>query len=83
MSGRGGDAVLEIADEGPGIPAGDRARVFERFYRADPSRSCDRDRDGSGLGLSIVAAVAEAHGGRASAAEAPGGGAAFTVTLPR
>ncbi|WP_207935861.1 HAMP domain-containing sensor histidine kinase [Actinomadura sp. KC216] len=81
VSERDGEAVLEVADEGPGIPAGDRARVFERFYRTDQSRS--RDRGGSGLGLSIVAAVAEAHGGRASAADAPGGGAVFTITLPR
>ncbi|TDD36045.1 HAMP domain-containing histidine kinase [Actinomadura sp. KC06] len=81
VSERDGEAVLEVADEGPGIPADERARVFERFYRADPSRS--RDRGGAGLGLSIVAAVAEAHGGRASVADAPGGGAAFTITLPR
>ncbi|MFI0481246.1 sensor histidine kinase [Actinomadura sp. 9N215] len=81
VSERGGRAVLEVADEGPGIPADDRARVFERFYRADESRS--RDRGGSGLGLSIVAAVAQAHGGRASVADAPGGGAVFTITLPR
>ncbi|TMR02723.1 HAMP domain-containing protein [Actinomadura soli] len=84
VSERDGDAVLEVADEGPGIPAGDRARVFERFYRADPSRSRDvtAQPGGSGLGLSIVAAVAAAHGGRAAAADAPGGGAAFTIALP-
>ncbi|TDD81763.1 HAMP domain-containing histidine kinase [Actinomadura rubrisoli] len=76
----GGEALLEVADEGPGLPEDGRARVFERFYRADASRS--RDRGGAGLGLSIVAAVAEAHGGRALAAGAPGGGAAFTVALP-
>ncbi|TDC41964.1 HAMP domain-containing histidine kinase [Actinomadura sp. KC345] len=81
VAARGGEAVLEVRDEGPGLAADDRARVFERFYRADPSRS--RDRGGSGLGLPIVAAVAEAHGGRASVAEAPGGGTVFTVTLPR
>ncbi|GAA4226287.1 hypothetical protein GCM10022254_10850 [Actinomadura meridiana] len=74
------EAVLEVADEGPGIPDDDRARVFERFFRADPSRS--RDRGGSGLGLSIVAAVATAHGGRASVDTAPGGGTAVTVALP-
>jgi two-component system OmpR family sensor kinase len=60
----GHDAVLEVEDEGPGIPAEDAGRVFERFFRADPSRS--RESGGSGLGLSIVAALAEAHGGSAS-----------------
>ena len=53
--------VLRVADEGPGMDPGDAARAFERFYRADPSRS--RHRGGSGLGLAIVAATVEAHGG--------------------
>ena len=56
------------------------ARVFERFYRADTSRS--RASGGVGLGLSIVAAVTEAHGGTAEAEPTPGGGATFVVTLP-
>jgi two-component system OmpR family sensor kinase len=77
----GHDAVLEVEDEGPGIPAEDAGRVFERFFRADPSRS--RESGGSGLGLSIVAALAEAHGGSASYARAPGGGARFEVRIPR
>jgi two-component system OmpR family sensor kinase len=55
-------------------------QVFERFYRADPSRA--RAAGGAGLGLSIVAAVAEAHGGRVSAASPEGSGAVFTVELP-
>jgi two-component system OmpR family sensor kinase len=76
-----GDAVLEVEDEGRGIPDADADRVFERFFRADPSRS--RDSGGSGLGLSIVAALAEAHGGEASYARAPSGGSRFTVRLPR
>jgi two-component system OmpR family sensor kinase len=75
-----GEAVLEVEDEGPGIPAEDAERVFERFYRADPSRS--RTSGGTGLGLSIVAAVAQAHGGTASVEPAPAGGARFEIRLP-
>lgn len=74
------DAVLRVEDKGPGIPEEDAERVFERFYRADPSRS--RESGGSGLGLSIVAAVAEAHGGSARYEHAPGGGARFEVRIP-
>jgi two-component system OmpR family sensor kinase len=54
--------------------------VFERFFRADPSRA--RASGGSGLGLSIVAAVAEAHGGRAEVDSTPGSGATFRIALP-
>jgi two-component system OmpR family sensor kinase len=75
-----GRAVLEVADEGPGLGDGALAHVFERFYRADPSRA--RASGGAGLGLAIVAAVAEAHGGSASASSAPGRGATFTISLP-
>jgi two-component system OmpR family sensor kinase len=75
-----GSAFIEVADSGPGLGAEESARVFERFYRADPSRS--RDRGGSGLGLAIVAAIAEAHGGRASVESPPGSGARFVVSLP-
>jgi two-component system, OmpR family, sensor kinase len=79
-------AVLEVADEGPGIAADDAAYVFERFYRADPSRVRDASRgaeaSGAGLGLSIVDAVATAHGGRAMVASEPGHGACFRVELP-
>jgi two-component system OmpR family sensor kinase len=75
-----GLAVLEVADHGPGLTAEQAGRVFERFYRADPSRS--RGRGGAGLGLSIVAAIAAAHGGRAGAASTPGSGATFRVELP-
>jgi two-component system OmpR family sensor kinase len=76
----GGLALVEVVDSGPGLGADEAARVFERFYRADPSRS--RDRGGSGLGLAIVAAIAEAHGGRASVESRPGSGARFVVTIP-
>lgn len=75
-----GMALLTVADEGPGIPAEDRSRIFERFYRGDPSRA--RDAGGAGLGLAIVVAIAEAHGGSASLAGDEGAGAAFVVRLP-
>ncbi|HEX6310268.1 MAG TPA: HAMP domain-containing sensor histidine kinase [Acidimicrobiia bacterium] len=75
-----GDARLVVADEGPGIEPAVRGRVFERFSRADRSRS--RASGGAGLGLSIVAGVVGAHGGRLRADERPGGGARFSVWLP-
>jgi two-component system OmpR family sensor kinase len=78
--GENGKAVLEVADRGPGLPDGAPAHVFERFYRADPSRA--RDSGGSGLGLSIVAAIAAAHGGTASARARDGGGSVFRIELP-
>jgi two-component system OmpR family sensor kinase len=74
------EATVEVIDSGAGIPAEDRARVFERFFRADSSRT--RASGGSGLGLSIVAALVAAHGGSVSADETPGGGATFRVALP-
>ena len=74
-------AVLAVVDTGSGIAVEEQARVFERFYRADPSRS--RDAGGAGLGLAIVAAIAAAHGGRAGVQSGPGGlGAAFRIELP-
>jgi two-component system OmpR family sensor kinase len=75
-----GSAVLEVADHGRGLPAAERARVFEPFYRSDAGRS--RDRGGAGLGLSIVAAVVAAHAGQVEVLDTPGGGATFRVTLP-
>ena len=75
-----GRATIEVADEGPRLQAEQAARVFERFYRADPSRT--RAHGGSGLGLAIVAAIAEAHGGSASVRSEPGTGTSFRVQLP-
>jgi two-component system OmpR family sensor kinase len=72
--------VIEVIDHGPGIPAANAAKIFERFHRADPGRS--RDRGGSGLGLSIVDAVVAAHGGRISVAATRGTGATFRIELP-
>jgi two-component system OmpR family sensor kinase len=72
--------VLEVSDRGPGIEDGDADRVFERFYRADTSRS--RKAGGNGLGLSIVAGLVAAHGGTVSVANRDGGGATFRALLP-
>lgn len=72
---------LAVSDDGPGIPEAALEHVFERFYRADPSRS--RRSGGSGLGLAIVRAIVEAHGGTVSAANNDDLGARFTVTLPK
>jgi two-component system OmpR family sensor kinase len=77
---RDGQALLEVADEGPGLTPDVAQRVFERFFRGDASRT--RSRGGTGLGLSIVAAVAEAHGGRVAVETAPGRGARFIVEVP-
>jgi two-component system OmpR family sensor kinase len=75
-----GRAELTVADRGPGLTEQQAERVFERFYRADSSRT--RASGGVGLGLSIVAAVVEAHRGTVKARPTPGGGASFEVTLP-
>jgi two-component system OmpR family sensor kinase len=80
VSAEGDTAVLEVRDHGHGLPTADADALFERFWRADPGR--ERGAAGAGLGLSIVAAIVQAHGGQVSAANAPGGGAAFTVRLP-
>ncbi|GAA4802649.1 HAMP domain-containing sensor histidine kinase [Streptomyces ziwulingensis] len=72
-------ARVEVADAGPGIPAADRERVFDRFYRLDKARS--RDRGGSGLGLAVARSLIAAHGGSVELTGAPGR-TVFTVTLP-
>ena len=73
-------ARVVVHDNGPGMPAEDAARVFERFYRVDPARG--RAHGGTGLGLSIVSAIVFAHGGTVSAESAPGHGMTVTVSLP-
>jgi two-component system, OmpR family, sensor histidine kinase SenX3 len=75
-----GEAVVRVSDTGIGIPLRDQARVFERFYRVDESRS--REQGGTGLGLAIVKHVADLHGGHVSLASQPGDGSEFTVALP-
>ncbi|MEU1171564.1 ATP-binding protein [Streptomyces microflavus] len=72
--------VIEVADTGTGIPAADLPYVFDRFWRAEKSRS--RRTGGSGLGLAIVRKLAEAHGGTAGATSTEGKGSAFTLRLP-
>ncbi|MFI8183209.1 ATP-binding protein [Actinacidiphila glaucinigra] len=73
-------AVLEVTDDGPGIPEADRERVFDRFIRLDESRT--RDAGGAGLGLAIVRDIVQRHGGHADAGSAPQGGALLRVRLP-
>lgn len=77
----GDDAVIEVADKGPGMSQEDAARVFERFYRTDSSRA--RASGGTGLGLSIVTSLVNAHGGAVTVTTAPGEGCCFRVKLPR
>ncbi len=73
---------IAVADDGEGFTAEDRSRLFERFFRADSSRT--RENSGSGIGLTISRALVDAHGGTIVAASAgPGRGAVFTITLPR
>ncbi|GLZ30995.1 two-component sensor histidine kinase [Lentzea sp. NBRC 105346] len=76
----GGSAVVEVADTGAGIAAEDLPHVFDRFWRADKSRS--RATGGSGLGLAITRHLVEAHGGSVSVSSEPGSGSTFRVTLP-
>lgn len=74
-----GSAVVTVRDHGPGLDPESLAHAFDRFWQGDKARVGK----GAGLGLAIVSAIAEEHGGRASAANAPDGGALFTLTLPR
>lgn len=72
--------TISIVDHGEGIPAALKEKIFQRFFRADSSRT--RDTGGSGLGLAIVASIVNQHGGRIDVLDTPGGGATFMVSLP-
>ena len=74
-----GSAYVTVSDNGPGVPPAEREAIFRRLYRGDASRS----QRGLGLGLSLVKAIVESHGGTVTVDDAPGGGARFTVRLPR
>jgi two-component system, OmpR family, sensor histidine kinase KdpD len=71
--------VITVADNGPGLPPGSEERIFEKFYRGNPTADAGR---GSGLGLAICRAVAKVHGGTIKASNRPGGGVEFTLRLP-
>jgi two-component system sensor histidine kinase KdpD len=79
LSASAGDreVIVEIADRGQGIPAGEEARIFDKFYRAKPARE-----GGVGLGLTICRGIIEAHGGRIWAENRTGGGAVFRFAIP-
>lgn len=80
VTAENGWAVVQVSDTGPGIPEADQARLFDRFYRVDNSRT--RQRGGSGLGLAVVQSLVEAHGGTVSLTSRPGA-TTFTIRLPR
>ena len=82
LTAHAGDGRLSfvVDDDGPGIPAGERDRVFDRFQRTDAGRA--RAVGGTGLGLAIVRAIAEAHRGSVRAGARPGGGTRVTLELP-
>jgi two-component system OmpR family sensor kinase len=80
VTSEGNDALLQVRDHGRGLPPGDPAELFERFWRAEKGR--ERGPAGAGLGLAIVAAIVDAHGGSVHAANADGGGASFVIRLP-
>lgn len=77
---RGGEISLRIRDSGPGIPALEQGRIFDRFTRLDPARS--RQQGGTGLGLAIAQAIARRHGGLITVRSTPGAGSTFSVQLP-
>jgi two-component system OmpR family sensor kinase len=76
----GGYGVISIVDHGPGVPPQLREKIFQRFWRADTSRT--RETGGSGLGLAIVAGIVAKHDGHVEVLETPGGGATFRVSIP-
>jgi two-component system OmpR family sensor kinase len=74
------EATIAVIDHGEGIPPQIREKIFQRFWRADTSRT--RETGGSGLGLAIVAAIIAAHHGRVEVVDTPGGGATFRLIFP-
>jgi signal transduction histidine kinase len=80
LSSNNGTVDLVVEDDGPGIPEGDRERVFDRFTRLDEGRT--RDVGGAGIGLAIVRAIVERHGGGVRVEQGQAGGARFVVSLP-
>ena len=78
----GSDALLEVTDTGEGITPEALPSVFDRFYRADPSRAAD-ERTGAGLGLAIARGIVRAHGGDIAVHSATGTGTCFSICLPR
>ncbi len=81
LAAEGGDAVIRVADDGPGIPDGVRDKVFERFTRADAARARSGRGQSTGLGLAIVSAVLQAHRGSATV-ESTDSGSTFTLRVP-
>ena len=78
VEARGGEALLRVEDDGCGMSQAQQAHIFERFYRADPSRQ----RSGAGLGLALCERIVALHGGRISVESRPGEGSRFEVRLP-
>jgi two-component system sensor histidine kinase KdpD len=76
----GDEVLIRIADRGPGIPPGERERIFQHFYRIDRDRKSHTQ--GSGLGLAICRGIVQAHGGRIWVEDRPGGGSLFCIALP-
>jgi two-component system OmpR family sensor kinase len=80
LRANGSFAILTVADSGPGLDGEKLSHIFERFYRADPSRA--RSSGGAGLGLAIVSAVVEAHRGEVEVESVLGSGTSFVIRLP-
>jgi two-component system OmpR family sensor kinase/two-component system sensor histidine kinase QseC len=78
-----GHVVLTVDDSGPGIPAAERERVFDRFYRRARDKEAGQDETGSGLGLAIVRTIAQRHGASVQLMESPSGGLRVCVLFPR